>query len=84
MKIHQIESLQYDYRQTFSTIFQDFMGADINTINSSFITTPMKVIVETKINGLIEDSHLVPEDCYDITSNSSINYKVFPTIHFFD
>ena len=76
---YQIESLQYDYRQTFSTIFQDFMGADINTINSAFYNHSNEgSFVETKINGLIEDSHLVPEDCYDITSNSSINYKVFP------
>ena len=69
---YQIESLQYDYRQTFATILQDFMGANSNTINGAFYNNTFKEsFVESKINGLIKDSHLVPADCYEITSNSS-------------
>lgn len=80
---YQIESLQFDYRETFSTLFQDFMGADFNVINSAFYNyTSEESFVESKINGLIKDSHLVPEDCYENTSNSSsiddINFEVFP------
>ena len=80
---YQIESLQYDYRETFATIFQDFMGADFNTINGAFYNhTSEESFVESKINGLIKDSHLVPEDCYEITSNSSAlketPFEVFP------
>lgn len=80
---YQIESLQYDYRETFATIFQDFMGADFNTINGAFYNhTSEESFIESKINGLIKDSHLVPEDCYEITSNSSdlkeTYFEVFP------
>ena len=80
---YQIESLQYDYRETFATIFQDFMGADFNIINSAFYNhTSEESFVESKINALIKDSHLVPPDCYENTSNSptteKVHFEVFP------
>ena len=81
---YQIESLQFDYRQTFATIFQDFMGADFNIINNAFYNHSYEEsFVESKISSLIKDSHLVPEDCYESTSDSStslddLNFEVFP------
>ena len=81
---YQIENLQFDYRQTFATIFQDFMGADFNIINNAFYNhSSEESFVESKISSLIKDSHLVPEDCYESTSDSStslddLNFEVFP------
>ena len=80
---YQIETLQFDYRQTFATIFQDFMGANFNTINSAFYDhTSEESFVESKINDLIKNSHVVPEDCYEITTNNStedkIHFNAFP------
>jgi hypothetical protein len=80
---YQIETVQYDYRQTFATLFQDFMGADFNIINSAFYNhTSEESIVESKINGLIKDSFLVPEDCYENVSTTTnfeeAHFEVFP------
>ena len=33
---YQLETMQFDYRETFATLFQDFMAADAETINSAF------------------------------------------------
>ena len=79
----QIENLQFDYRETFATIFQDFLGADFNIINNSFYNhTSEESFVESKINGLIKDTYIVPEDCYEHISNIShlekTNFDVFP------
>ena len=85
-----IESIFSQYINTVKPMHEKFIEptinyADIivkdggkNAMAIEIINNNLIPMIETKINGLIEDSHLVPEDCYDITSNSSINYKVFP------
>lgn len=78
---YQIGSLQYDYREAFATIFQDFMAADLNMINSAFYNhTSDESFVESKIEGLIKDLYLVPEDCYDTISNTNIS--ILEEVHF--
>lgn len=80
---YQIESLQFDYRQTFATIFQDFMGADNSIIDSAFFNyTSQNSFSETKIDGLLKDTYLVPEDCLEPNPNNisseEIKFEVYP------
>ena len=80
---YQIETLQYDYREAFATIFQDFMAANNDTVNSAFYNhTTISSFAGAKINGLLKEAYLVPEDCYTAISNvSSIedtSFEVYP------
>ena len=44
--------------------------------------TSEESFVESKINDLIKNSHIVPEDCYEITTNNYVEdefyFKAFP------
>ena len=80
---YQIETLQYDYREAFATIFQDFMAANNDTVNSTFYNhTTTSSFAGAKINGLLKESYLVPEDCYTAISNVSsmeeTDFEVYP------
>ena len=80
---YQIESLQFDYRQTFASIFQDFMGANNSIIDSAFFNyTSQNSFSETKIDGLLKDTYLVPEDCLESNPNNisseEIKFEVYP------
>ena len=83
----QIETVQFDYRQTFGTILQNFLGADDTVIDNAFFNfTTNQSFTNSKINELIKDSFSVDEDCYSQTLaldefNSQDLYKewfVFP------
>lgn len=80
---YQIETLQYDYREAFATIFQDFMAANNDTINSAFYNhTAEASFTGAKINGMFKDSYLVPESCYETISNiltiKETHFEVYP------
>lgn len=83
----QIETVQFDYRQTFGTILQNFLGADDTVIDNAFFNfTTNQSFTNSKINDLIKNSFSVDEDCYSQTLaldefNSQDLYKewfVFP------
>ena len=66
---YQLETMQFDYRETFATLFQDFMAADAETINSAFYNHSSEgSFGDSKINGLIKESFIVPEECYQVVS----------------
>lgn len=75
----QLETFQYDYRETLGTLLQDYLGADNNAIDSTFFNhTSNESFTEHKINELIKPEFSVEENCYSNTlSNPTSNIKYF-------
>ena len=75
----QLETFQYDYRETLGTLLQDYLGADDNAIDSTFFNhTSNESFTEHKINELIKPEFSVEENCYSNTlSNPTSNIKYF-------
>ena len=62
----QIESVQFDYRQTLATIMQDFLGSNTNNINNTFVDNfNNDSFAEQKIQNLVKTDYAVQEDCLD-------------------
>ena len=80
---YQVQTVQHDYRDTFSTIMQDFLGATSSVIDSTFIDNiSTESFLTSKITDLIKDDYTVPEDCYtealNIPETTLDNWSVFP------
>lgn len=75
----QLETFQYDYRETLTTLLQDYLGADDNAIDSTFFNhSSNESFTENKISDLIKPEFSVEENCYSNTlSNSNLNDKIF-------
>ena len=66
----QIQSVQHDYRQTFATIMQDFLGSNDAMVDATFVgNMNSESFTDSKIPELIKSEFLVPESCYDGTLN---------------
>ena len=79
----QVQTVQHDYRDTFATIMQNFIGATNAVIDSTFIeNVSNESFVGSKITDLIKAEYAVPEDCYteglNIPENALENWAVFP------
>ena len=62
----QIETVQHDYRETFGTILQNFMGANNETVDNVFFNnTTDSSFTNIKIENLIKTSYEVPLTCYN-------------------
>ena len=60
----QIKTVQYDYRQTISTLLQDFTGVSNNVIDSTFFNYSLNnSFTDLKIDKLIKPSFTVQEFC---------------------
>jgi uncharacterized protein (DUF1501 family) len=80
---YQIETVQFDYRQAIATLMQDFLAADDNDINNTFLeNTTNASFVDSKIENLIKSSHIVPDSCLNqplgLDENINKNWLVFP------
>jgi len=65
---YQIETVQHDYRQTFGTILQNFLGASDTIVDYTFFNhTSNTSFTDAKITDLIKSAFLVPESCYNNT-----------------
>ena len=75
----QLETFQYDYRETLGTLLQDYLGADDNAIDSTFFNhTSNESFTDNKISELIKPEFSVEENCYSNTlSNPSSNKRYF-------
>ena len=75
----QLETFQYDYRQTLGTLLQDYLGADDNAIDSTFFNhTSNESFADNKINDLIKSDFSVADNCYSNTlSSPSSNENYF-------
>lgn len=79
----QVESVQFDYRATFATLFQDFLGASDSQIDATFLDNSTNIsFTESKINELLKSNYKVDASCYDETLNpnepSIGEWAVFP------
>tara|TARA_B100000787_G_scaffold164257_1_gene146744 strand:+ start:2584 stop:4221 length:1638 start_codon:yes stop_codon:yes gene_type:complete len=65
---YQLETVQFDYRQTFGTLLQNFLGADNSVIDTAFFNhTTNESFADLKINDILKESFSVDEDCYGQT-----------------
>ena len=79
----QIQTVQYDYRQTLATLMQDFLGAGIDNVNATFIdNTTNASFAEQKIQNLLKSNYVVPESCWNesLGTENSVrkNWFVYP------
>jgi uncharacterized protein (DUF1501 family) len=80
---YQLHTIQHDYRATFATIMQDFLGAPNTIIDSTFLeNVTSESFVSSKISDLIKLNYTVPEDCYSealtIPQNNIDNWTIYP------
>lgn len=80
---YQLNTIQHDYRATFATIMQDFLGAPNTIIDSTFLeNVTSESFVSSKISDLIKLNYTVPEDCYSealtIPQNNIDNWTIYP------
>ena len=67
----QLETFQYDYRETLGTLLQDYLGADNNAIDSTFFNhTSNESFAENKISELVKPEFSVEENCFSNTLSS--------------
>jgi hypothetical protein len=79
----QVESVQYDYRTTFATLFQDFLGASDSQIDATFLdNSTNSSFTDSKINELLKNSHKVDASCYNEALNTPVpttaEWAIFP------
>ncbi|CAH8283891.1 putative secreted protein (Por secretion system target) [Mariniflexile fucanivorans] len=79
---YQLKTVQYDYRQTFATLLQNFLGADNAIIDSTFFNhTLNESFNNLKVENLIKGSYDVSTGCTALTNNVSSdnkNWLVYP------
>lgn len=60
--------LQHDYRQVFSTVLQDWFGADNQALDATFMSSSLYA---TKL-PIINNSNIVPSSCYYVPQNPQV------------
>ena len=71
----QLETFQFDYRETLGTLLQDYLGADNYAIDSTFFNhSSNESICENKINELVMAEFSVAENCFTNTLTNQ-NFK---------
>ena len=62
---YQVQTVQHDYRRVFSTILQDWFGANNSTLDLSFYNNTTNTgFTNNKISSLIKSQNTVPSSCY--------------------
>lgn len=62
---YQVQTVQHDYRRVFSTILQDWLGANNTTLDLAFYNfTTNSGYGTSKISNLIKSQNIVPPSCY--------------------
>ena len=79
----QIQSVQHDYRQTFATIMQDFLGSNNTVVDAAFVgNINSESFTDLKIAELIKSEFLVPQSCYDgslnVPNETLAEWSVYP------
>ena len=70
---YQIQTVQFDYRDTLGTLLQDYLGADNLALDATFFNNTLnQSFSETKIDDLIKSDFSVATNCY---SNSLTNNR---------
>jgi uncharacterized protein (DUF1501 family) len=62
---YQVQTVQHDYRRVYSTILQDWFGANNNVLDLTFYdNTNLTGFAANKVNQLINIQSSVPPSCY--------------------
>lgn len=74
---YQVETVQHDYRETFATLLQNFLGANNQVLNNTFFnnTTDLS-FTNYKIENLIKPDYEVAESCYNPISEEGDELRV--------
>ncbi|MFI1771723.1 DUF1501 domain-containing protein [Thalassobellus citreus] len=79
---YQIQTAQYDYRQTFATLLQNFLGADNTTIDATFFNHTLNDSFNNlKIEDLLKGAFDISKGCVaDINdpSKENRNWLIYP------
>ena len=80
---YQIQTVQYDYRDTLGTLLQDYLGADTQALDATFFNNTLnQSFSESKINNLIKSTFSVATNCYSNTlENNETKDKMFYIIN---
>jgi uncharacterized protein (DUF1501 family) len=74
---YQVQTVQHDYRRVFSTILQDWFGANNATLDLTFFdNTNATGFANNKLTNLIKTTNLVGPECYTGTSLSANQFEV--------
>ena len=76
----QIETVQFDYRQTLATIMQDFLASDNLSIDNTFKDNlNSSSFTSAKIQNILKPTYIVPENCYNVNLENDPKYwEIFP------
>ena len=80
---YQIQTVQFDYRDTLGTLLQDYLGADNLALDATFFNNTLnQSFSETKIDDLIKSDFSVATNCYSNSlTNNSDRSKIFYIIN---
>ena len=80
---YQIQTVQFDYRDTLGTLLQDYLGADNLALDATFFNnTSNQSFSETKIDDLIKSEFSVATNCYSNSlTNNNDRKKIFYIIN---
>lgn len=74
---YQIQTVQHDYRRVFSTILQDWFGANNAILDLSFYNnTTNSGYTNSKISNLIKSQNTVPTSCYNSKALGFDNFEI--------
>jgi uncharacterized protein (DUF1501 family) len=61
----QLKTVQHDYRQVFTTLMQDFLGASDAVVDNAFFDqTNQQSFVDNKLPEIVKPTHQVDASCY--------------------
>lgn len=78
---YQIQTVQYDYRQTFTTLLQNFLGVDDSIIDATFFNHTLNdSFTNLKIENIVKGQFDVTTNCIDDNQNleDSRRWLVYP------
>jgi uncharacterized protein (DUF1501 family) len=72
----QIQTVQYDYRQTFGTLLQNYLGADDSVIDATFFNHTLNdSFVNLKLENILKSEFDISKGCVASTTSSSKENK---------
>ena len=79
---YQIQTVQHDYRQTFATLLQDFIGADNAVIDAAFFNHTLNdSFTNQKVSTIIKDEFSIATNCTVLSLADSASLNKTWTIH---
>lgn len=79
---YQIQTVQYDYRQTFATLLQNYLGADDAIIDATFFNHTLNdSFVNLRIEDLLKSEFDISKGCIadpNINTSENKNWLIYP------